>query len=995
MSRCEWPHSLLPACFVTHAGGLFQRLSGGAFHRLARAGLLALLLLAGPLLGAEGGARKPVRVAYQEYNRQMMVDADNKPVAGYAFEYIQTIGTYAGWDVEYVPCDSFADSVKRLLSGNVDLIYEISRTEEREKEMLFPDEPMGIEYYYLYSSAENVSIAPDDFAALNGKTVGVTSGTTLPDVLKEWCRRKKVDFNVVEYESIPQKEADLLAGKIDLDLELSMLARSSLSAVEKVGSSAYYLVANKNRRDLVDDINSAMEIVLNNDLFYFSRLQEQYFSDTVLSRNLTLEETKWVETHGTLRVGYFNNYLPFSARDDAGRPVGACIDAVRDIVRLLKLDGKLAVEFVCFDNQDEGFKAVESGKIDLMLPAYISSSIRKKYHVVGGKSMASVESNLAYLSEYGDGKDRRLAVNRNNVMQYHYCHDLYPDSEIVYFDDIRGCLDGILDGEADGTFLNGFRSEALLKPAKYHSIRTVRAPKDFTLHMAFAEDNIGLMLLMNRGLTMLSPDFIDKASYPYLGPIYTPTTMDFIQDHLVPVIVVVAVVVGLSVALVGFRISNRKLSVINRSLVKSYETIDRQRRQESELRKQLEKQQEEILFALQTAQSANRAKTAFLSNMSHDIRTPMNAIIGFTELAAGNVGDTERVRECLATIARSSEHLLSLINDILDMSRIESGRMTLNEKPESLTDILRVLHDVVQPEIQAKRHHFSIETVDVRNERIRCDKMRLNQILLNLLSNAIKYTQPGGTISLRITRKPTSKSGYATFEFRCKDNGIGMEEAFAKTIFEPFVREESSTVSGISGTGLGMAITKNIVDMMGGQIDVRSKKGKGTEFIVTVDFKVVETPAEDTGTALPPSGETPAAPEAVGEEKVPSLRGKRILLADDNALNVRIGEIQFRKQGMVVDTAQNGQEAVEMVRKNGADAYDFVLMDVQMPVLDGYAATAQIRKLPGGDKLVVIAYSANAFEEDREKSLKAGMNGHIAKPLKIAEVLRELNRFTA
>lgn len=974
---------------------LHRRWSVRRFHPAASLFCTAMLLLLPKPLFAEGrDGRKVVRVAYQEFNRQMMVDERNQPVSGYAYDWIQTIGMYAGWNVEYVPCNSFADSVRMLLAGEVDLAYEISFTEERAKSFLFPNEPMGYEYYYLYSSAENDSIFPDDLASIDGRTVGVTSGTMLSDLLEEWCRRKKIDVSIVEYESIPRKEADLLAGKIDLDLELSMLVRSDLSAVEKVGSSAYYLVANRNRQDLVDDINSATDMVLNNDPFHFLRLQERYFSDTVVSRNLTMEEKKWVEGHGTLRIGYFNDYLPFTGRDREDRPVGACIDAVGRILRLLRLDGELAIEWVCFDDQDEGFRAVESGKIDLMLPAYISGSIKKKYRVIGSRDFASVESYLACLGDYSDGKERRLAVNRHNIMQYHYCRDQYPDSEIVLFDGIHGCLDGVLHGKADGTFLNGFRSDALLKPAKYHAMRTVRAPKDFTLHMAFAEDDIGLMLLMNRGLALLTPDFIDKASYPYLEPIYTPTPLDFIQDHILPVIVLVSVLVALCVALVGYRISNRKLSVINRSLMASTETIDRQRRQESELRRQLEKRQGELKVALEMAQSANRAKTAFLSNMSHDIRTPMNAIVGCAELAESDIADTERVRECLATIDRSSEHLLSLINDILDMSRIESGRMTMNENEESLADILQVLHDVVQPEVQSRRHHFSIDAVDIRDDRILCDKLRLNQILLNLLSNAIKYTRPGGTISLRAVQKPTSRSGYATFEFRCRDNGIGMDEAFVRTIFEPFAREENSTVSGISGSGLGMAIVKNLVDMMGGRIDVRSKKGEGAEIAVTVDFKVAAA-AAGAGTAPPKSREASAAGEAAGKASPYSLKGRRILLADDNEINVRVGELQFRKQGMFVDTARNGQEAVETIRSHGADAYDFVLMDVQMPVLDGYAATEQIRKLPGGDKLVILAYSANAFEEDREKSLKAGMNGHIAKPLRIGELMKELERIVA
>ena len=1090
--------------------------SGKCFRRTVMRFCVALLpLLSVPLFAAGTSARKVVRVAYQEFNRQMMVDEHNNPVSGYAYDYIQTLGTYAGWDVDFIACDSFADSVRKLFAGEADLIYEISYTEERAKEILYPDEPMGVEYYYLYSSENNTSITPDDYSTLNGKTVGVTSGTILADLLKEWCEKKNVEFKIVEYEDIPVKEADLFAGKIDLDLELSMLAKRNLSAVEKVGSSAYYLVANKNRPDLIDDINFATEKVLNNDLYYFSRLQERYFSDTVLSRNLTVEEKKWIADHKVLRVGYFDNYLPFSTKDENGQPIGAGIEAIREIIKQLRLEDELSVEFICYGNQQDGYKAVEFGKIDLMIPAYISNSVKHDYRIIGGKAFATLSSSLAYVDDYGEGKYKRIGINKNNLMQYYYCKDSFPNSDIVFYDDIQSCLDGLLHRTSDGTCLNGFRSEALLKPGKYRSIRTVRAKNVFRFHMAFAKDNIGLMLLMDRGLTLLDPDFINKASYSYVGRIYKFSPMDFLREHIVSTVITAAILMGLIVVLIGYWIGNRKLARINRELLVYSETIEKQREQESELRKQLEKKQNELEDALQMAQAANRAKTTFLSNMSHDIRTPMNAIIGFTGLAASHIDDTKRVQEYLTTIGRSSEHLLSLINDVLDMSRIESGKITLNEKVESLSDILHVLRDIVHADIHAKQHNFFIDTVDVRNELVYCDKLRLNQMLLNLISNAIKYTRPGGTISLRIVQKSVTTAGYAKFEFRCKDNGIGMSEEFAKTIFDPFTREENSTVSGIQGTGLGMAITKNIVEMMGGKITVSSKKGEGTEFVVTVDFRVadkkpaldpmiaelkglrslvvdddinacqstadmlrdigmrsewcvsgkeavirteeslrhgdhfkvyvvdwlmpdmngietvrrirkvvgedasiiiltaydwseIETEAKEAGVTgfvsepLFPSDLQRALLEFCGkaspetkkkEEQVVSLNGKKVLLVDDYELNLKIGVLQLQEQGAVVDTALNGQLAVDMIRANGIDAYDFVLMDVQMPVMDGYEATSIIRKLPDGDKLKIIAFSANAFEEDRERSLKAGMNGHIAKPLKINDLLEELKRF--
>ena len=1089
--------------------------SGVRLRRIAALFCMMLCLLPGALFGAEKRPRKIVRVPYQEFNRQMIVDANNRPVSGYAYDYLQTIATYAGWELRYIPCDSFEECLKKLEAGEVDIFYEVSRTGEREKNLLFPDEPMGYEYYYLYTTNTNDSITSGDVKSLNGKIVGVTSGTTLTDILKQWCKKKNVTFEIREYKSIPDKQKDLLAGKIDLDLEVSMLARSDLSAVEKVGSSPYYLAVSKRRPELLDDINAATEKVLNNDLYYFSRLQERYFSETVLSRNLTAEEKEWLDNHKVLRVGYIDNYLPFCTRDKDGKPIGAGIDAINEIVKRLKLEDKLKVEFICFTDQREGYLAVESGKVDLMIPAYISNSVKQDYRIIGGKILATLPSDLVYLKVFGDGKDKRIGVNRHNLMQYYYTKDSYPNAQIVYYDDIKACLDGVLNGTSDGTLLNGLRTATLLKPNKYHQIQSMRAKNDFQFQMAFAEDNIGLMLLMDRGLTMLGPDFINKASYPYMTRPAPFSLLDFLREHILPTILIIAFLVALIVALVVYVFSNRKLSGINRELKEYSETVARQRFKELELHRQLEKKQNELKDALHMAQSASRAKTTFLSNMSHDIRTPMNAIVGFTGLAASHIDDKERVLDYLSTIAQSSEHLLSLINDVLDMSRIESGKMTLNEKPESLAEILHALRDLVQADIQTKRHNFFIDTTNVRNELVYCDKMRLNQVLLNLVSNAIKYTPPGGTISLQIAQKPTDKEGCGAFEIRCKDNGIGMNEEFVKTIFEPFTRETTSTVSGIQGTGLGMAITKNIVEMMGGRISVTTKQGEGTEFVVSVDFRIADqkTPepeipeiremrcliVDDDETACRSTAEmlrdlgmrgewcnsgkeaidrTEEAlrqgdrfkvyivdwhmPDMNGLETVRSIRklvgedariiiltaydwvdiekeakeagvsgfvpkplfpsdlrralaqlcgktiadrpdregsdvsfkGKKILMVDDSKLNLKVGVLLLQEQGMIVDTASNGQLAVDIIREKGVDAYDFILMDVQMPVMDGYEATAMLRKLPDGDKLKIIAFSANAFEEDKEKSLASGMNGHISKPLKIDELLNELKRFT-
>lgn len=400
-------------------------------------------------------------------------------------------------------------------------------------------------------------------------------------------------------------------------------------------------------------------------------------------------------------------------------------------------------------------------------------------------------------------------------------------------------------------------------------------------------------------------------------------------------------------------------------------------------KEELEKQQIALENALNMAKSANRAKTVFLNNMSHDIRTPMNAIIGYTELAKNNINDKEKVQDYLSKIGQSSDHLLSLINDILDMSRIESGKMNLEFKYESLTHIVNTLESIIQADLTAKNLEFSLEIKNIVDDTISCDKLRLNQVLLNILSNAIKYTQPGGKISLSIEQKPKTDEAAETtpYEIRIKDNGIGMSKDFLKNIYEPFTRVTSSTVSGIQGTGLGMSIAKNLVERMNGTIQIISKEQIGTEVVLHFNFKT--------------SSKAKHLKQEVEPVKEYDFTGKKILLVEDNEMNLEIAEELLHEMGCITFTANDGSVALEMIKAAKKGDYDIVLMDVQMPILNGYETTKKIRALEFSDynDIPIIAMTANAFVEDRKEALKCGMNEHIPKPLSIPQLKDVMSRF--
>ncbi|MBC8627794.1 ATP-binding response regulator [Blautia stercoris] len=418
--------------------------------------------------------------------------------------------------------------------------------------------------------------------------------------------------------------------------------------------------------------------------------------------------------------------------------------------------------------------------------------------------------------------------------------------------------------------------------------------------------------------------------------------------------------------------------------MKSWKQNPSEKKTQNQLENRVEKETKENQF--------NRAETIFLNSISHDIRTPLNVIIGYTALASAHVNEAQEVKKYLSKIEAASNHLLLLINDVLDMSHIESGTLKLEHAPVYLPDVLENLKAIIQTDSSAKQLKFCADTKNMVHKNVITDKLRLNQVLLNILENAVKYTRPGGKIYFQIQELKEQEPGFAKYEFRVKDTGIGMSEEFIAHIFEPFSREQTSTVSGIEGMGLGMAIVKKIVDRMDGTIAVKSRQGKGTEVTVILPFKVSGQPNEWEANTRKKIVQIQRFSEDKNFENL--FKGKKILLTEDNELNREIAVELLKEEGFILDTAEDGTIAVEKMRTAKPGQYDLILMDIQMPIMDGYEATRQIRKLenPETANIPIVAITANAFEEDRQKALEAGMNEHVSKPIDMERLLEIMKK---
>ena len=927
--------------------------------------MLSLLLLLSAVLPVKAAAEtapvKVVRVGSFEDTFNYVNEKGARK--GYGYELLQTLSGYTGWQFEYVTCD-WSDCFEKLENGEIDIMGGISYTEDRAEEMLFSDEPMGVEKYYLYADLSRADISASDYKTLNGKKVGVLMGTEPEVMLTEWEEKyglKTEHVNVSNNEDAKQKLAN---HEIDcfVSLEESFWADLGISTITRVGKSGIYYALNKNRSDLKEELDNAMRALDEAAPFYTADLYKRYFSLDYIPI-LTGEEKAWLKEHGAIKMGFLTSDSGVSTFDPAtGEFTGVITDYIQFAADCLG-NQELEFQLVGYDSKEAELDALKSGEIDMIFHFDQSPNLAEEYHFACTNTTWT--SNLMAVTNkqhFNENNVNRIAVPQNKLSLKKYLAFYYPQWEIVDCDTQEDAVKLVKDGQAD-CFVTGISSEN--KYSKKYSFYSVPLLNPVKSCFAVNSGNRSLLSILNKTIKAMPVNMLAGALAMYKSSARKVTLSDFIKDNFFMALLVS------SIAVAAILLTILKL-------------LRKARKAEAAARKAASDTQElnaKLQVAVEKAESANHAKSTFLFNMSHDIRTPMNAIIGYADLASRHLDDPAKLKNYMENIQVCGQNLLMLLNNVLDLARIENDK---TEMEYSVSDIEKDFRNCVamfRNQADSKGQTLTV-TTQLQYPYIYADIPHLTEICTNLVSNAVKYTGAGGTIRCDVTQKPSKKEGWCDTVVTVADNGIGMSQEFQKHIFEPFERERTSTVSKVEGSGIGMGIVKKLVGLMGGTVEVESRIGVGSTFTVTIPCRIA---SED---------ETQAKRETNPSDQK-CLCGTRILLTEDNDLNAEIAVELLQEEGCTVDRAKDGVECVDMLEKAANGTYQLILMDIQMPVMNGYDAARKIRGLDDPQKanIPIIAMTANAFTEDRQVALDAGMNDHIAKPINMNVLVPTLRKY--
>ena len=896
--------------------------------------LLLLLSVALPVkAAAETAPAKVVRVGSFEDTFNYVNEKGARK--GYGYELLETLSGYTGWQFEYVTCD-WSDCFEKLENGEIDIMGGISYTEDRAEEMLFSDEPMGEEKYYLYADLSRADISASDYKTLNGKKIGVLMGTEPEVMLTEWEEKYGLEtehVNISNNEDVKQKLAN---HEIDcfVSLEESFWAELGISTITRVGKSSIYYVLNKDSSDLKEELDNAMRALDEEAPFYTADLCKKYFS-LDYKPILTGEEKAWLKEHGAIRMGFLTSDSGVSTYDPATGEITGTITDYIQFARDCLGNQELEFQLVGYDDKEAELNALKSGEIDMVFHFDQSPNLAEEYRLA--RTNTTWTANMMVVTNkqlFIENQVNRVAVPQNKISLTRYIAFYYPQWEIVDCDTQEDAIKLVKDGQAD-CFITGVSSEA--KYSKNYGFYSVPLPNPANSCFAVKSGNRSLLSILNKTIKAMPANMLTSSLAMHKSSARKVTLSEFIRDNFFMVLLVSSIFVA----------------VILLTILK---LLHKARKAEAAARKAANDTQElnaKLQIAAENAESANRAKSTFLFNMSHDIRTPMNAIIGYADLASRHLDDPAKLEKYMENIQVCGQNLLMLLNNVLDLARIENDKTEMEYSVSDVDKDFRNCIAMFQNQADSKGQTLTV-TTQLPYPYIYADIPHLTEVCTNLVSNAVKYTGAGGTIRCDVTQKPGEKEGWCDTVVTVADNG----------------------------SGIWMGIVKKLVELMGGTVEVESKIGVGSTFTVTIPCRIASEDEIQAKREINPSDQK-------------CLCGTRILLTEDNDLNAEIATELLQEEGCTVDRAKDGVECVDMLEKAADGTYQLILMDVQMPVMNGYDATKKIRRMDDPQKanIPIVAMTANAFSEDKQVALDAGMNDHIAKPINMSVLVPTLRKY--
>ena len=924
------------------------------------------MLLLTALLSLSASAAEPasqherVKVGFFAMDGYHMMDEDGNR-SGYGYDFLRLMARYWDVDYEYVGYDkSWEEMQQMLIDGEIDMVTSARKTPDREELFDF-SRPIGTNNGILTVRSDNNTIVDGKYSTYNGMRVALLRGNSRNDEFAEYARTKGFTYRSVYFDSTEEMVEALQNGAVDAIVTSSLRKTNNERILEKFGSSDFYVIVKKGNTELLNKINYAIDQMNAAEGNWKTTLYNKNYESSD-SKNLeyTEEEKRIIAQYSKdapLHILCDPTRYPYSYTEN-GEVKGILPDYFRKIADY----AGLSYEFLVPATRDE-YIAYQSDKaaVGISIDARLDTdnyAETKEW----GLTAPYITMRMARVTRRDfDGKINVVATI-NQTASKSIADTLAPGAEKLMCDTRNEMMEAVRDGKADAAFVYYYMAQAFVNSDTTGTMAyTLLEQPTFRYRMVVSStENHALAGILTKAMYAMPDNLVEDLAAQYTTYKATNLTFtDMIRLHPVAAVLIIVLISLMVVTLIV---------IVNRL------------RTRRKLQLAAQQKAEEMTALAEQAQAASKAKSVFLSNMSHDIRTPMNAIIGFTNIAL-HQDSVPEMHNCLKKIEDSSDHLLALLNDVLDLSRIESGKVEFSPVPADITAVTNSVIEITNGMLLSRELNFEVHREPLQNPYVITEPVRIREILVNILNNAVKFTKDGGTIRFDADSRPGADAQHIVICYRVKDTGVGMSEDFQKKLFDEFAQEENGARTQYKGTGLGMAISKKYVELMGGTITVDSKKGIGTTFTVEIPMEL--TSAEKVEKTKPLVQHN-------------DLKGIKVLLAEDNDLNAELATLLLEDSGMTVTRAADGQEVVDLFAEHPAGTYDIILMDIMMPKMDGHQAAKAIRAMyadrPDAEEIPIIALSANAFSEDVQTSLDAGMNSHVSKPLNMEEVTKVIER---